>query len=60
MEQNRLSEMQELAKRLEYPAIDLDLLHLALCHSSYANEQEECVFLLSPALFEWTLGKGPG
>ncbi|RJP27105.1 MAG: ribonuclease III [Candidatus Omnitrophota bacterium] len=38
--EERYQAIEELAKRLGIPEIDLDLLNLSLCHSSYANEQE--------------------
>lgn len=38
----RYRQMEELAKWLGYPEIDPALLHLALCHSSYANEDDTC------------------
>lgn len=34
--------MRSLALNLGFPDMDPALLHLALCHSSYANEQDDC------------------
>lgn len=42
MDSEREQEMRELAQSLGYPDMDPFLLHLALCHSSYANEREDC------------------
>lgn len=42
LDERRKSALQELAKRMGFPEIDSSLLHLSLCHSSYANEQENC------------------
>ena len=42
LDKQRLDDMKRLAQRLGYPDIDLLILHLALCHSSYANEQNDC------------------
>ena len=42
LDENRTREMEELAAHLGFPGMDPELLHLALCHSSYANEQENC------------------
>ena len=42
LDQQRLEHLTQLADQLGFPAMDLELLHLALCHSSYANEQEDC------------------
>ncbi|MBN2325664.1 MAG: ribonuclease III [Candidatus Omnitrophica bacterium] len=39
----REREMRELADQLGFPDMDPQLLHLSLCHSSYANEQNDCV-----------------
>ncbi len=40
LDEERQREMIELGKQLGFPNIDPILLHLALCHSSFANEQE--------------------
>ncbi|NPU97797.1 MAG: ribonuclease III [Candidatus Omnitrophica bacterium] len=42
VEENRIREMEKLAADLGFPGMDPYLLHLALCHSSYANEQDSC------------------
>ncbi len=42
LDQNRIQAMQQLALRLGYPEIDPALFHLAFCHSSFANEQDDC------------------
>ncbi len=41
-DKERENEMIQLAARLGFPKMDPALLHLALCHSSYANEREDC------------------
>lgn len=40
MDPERYRNMQALAERLGLPHIDIELLNLSLCHSSYANERE--------------------
>ncbi len=40
-DEKRLEAIRELAERLGFPAMDLNLLNLSLCHSSYANEQND-------------------
>jgi ribonuclease III len=42
LDSQREEEMRELAQKLGFPDMDPSLLHLALCHSSYANEEEDC------------------
>jgi ribonuclease III len=42
LDEQRERDMRELAVKLGFPQMDPDLLHLALCHSSYANEQNDC------------------
>ncbi len=42
LNEQREEALRELAQHLGYPEIDPSLLHLALCHSSYANEQDNC------------------
>ncbi len=42
LDEQRDRDMRELAVKLGFPNMDPDLLHLALCHSSYANEQNNC------------------
>ncbi len=42
LDSQREQEMRELAQKLGFPDMDPSLLHLALCHSSYANEEEDC------------------
>ena len=39
---DRIKELQVLAHRLGLEGISLQLFHEALCHSSHANEQEDC------------------
>ena len=38
----RIRELKQLAHRLGLDGISMDLFHEALCHSSHANEQEDC------------------
>jgi len=38
----RQASLRELARRLGVPHVDLGLLHEALCHSSFANENANC------------------
>ncbi|HPA45053.1 MAG TPA: ribonuclease III [bacterium] len=38
----RQTSLRELAQRLGVPNVDLGLLHEALCHSSFANENTDC------------------
>lgn len=38
----RQQELKELARRLKVEGISLDILHEALCHSSHANERDDC------------------
>lgn len=42
IDETRLEQMQNLAVNMGFENLDPPLLHLALCHSSYANEQEDC------------------
>lgn len=42
LDEQRERDMRELAQTLGFPDMDPELLHLALCHSSYANEQNDC------------------
>lgn len=42
LDEQRERDMRELAAKLGFPQMDPELLHLALCHSSYANEQNDC------------------
>jgi len=42
LDEDRIRQMRELAERMGFDDMDPALLHLALCHSSYANEQEDC------------------
>ena len=42
LDSQREEEMRELAQKLGFPDMNPSLLHLALCHSSYANEEEDC------------------
>lgn len=42
LDEARIQDMKNLAKSLGFPQIAPSLLHLALCHSSYANEQNDC------------------
>ncbi len=42
LNEDRLNTMRRLAENLGLTGVDPTLLHLALCHSSYANEQDNC------------------
>jgi ribonuclease III len=42
LDKTRLKQIKQLAKKIGYPKISPELLHLALCHSSYANEGSDC------------------
>lgn len=42
LDAERLGDMRRLADQLALPGLDPRILHLALCHSSYANERDDC------------------
>lgn len=42
LDKEREDYLLKLARELGYPDMDPGLLHLAFCHSSFANEDEEC------------------
>lgn len=42
LSEERIEELQALARRLGLENVSMELFHEALCHSSYANEQEDC------------------
>ncbi len=42
LDSEREEQIREISRKMGFPEIDVELLHLALCHSSYANEQDHC------------------
>lgn len=42
LDDQRLAVITQLSEQLNLTGMDPELLHLALCHSSYANEQDNC------------------